>query len=85
MTHSAPTHQRDMTDKDGSGNIYFAAVVPKQKYDSFACYWLLAEDLNGEDSNSSPAKLTLALKEIVTDPLLEDLWFAPLADTARWG
>jgi phosphoribosylformylglycinamidine synthase len=84
MTHSATTQQRDMTDKNDRGNVYFAAVVPKQKYDSVACYWLLVEDLNGEE-NSSPAKLTAALKEILTDPLLEDLWFAPLADTAKWG
>jgi phosphoribosylformylglycinamidine synthase len=84
VTHSATTHEHDQVSKDRSDSVFFAAVVPKAEYDSFACYWLLVDGINPEENNS-PAKLTIALREILTDPLLEDLWFDSLSDATKWG
>lgn len=84
MTYSATAAQQDSGNRQKNVEVYRAAVVPKYEYDSFACYWLQVDN-NSEDGNAcSPAKLSSALKEILTDPLLEDLWFAPLSDCSKW-
>jgi hypothetical protein len=56
------------------------AVIPKDTYDSFPLYWLAVPDRH----NESKDKISQALKEILTDPLQEELWLVAPAERADW-
>ncbi len=61
-------------------HVFCAAVVPKQAHESLAYYWLAIEGLK----DNSEHLLSTHLTEILTDSLLEDLWFTPISELSKW-
>lgn len=77
MTQSAPLHAPSAEDIK-STNLLCVAVVPRVKSTTFPLYWV--QFAAGTDQE----QLLEALREVLTDPLQEELWHASSNERLGW-
>lgn len=81
----APSNYTDaLADRKSPPTVLLAAVIPKQPYTSFARYWLGIDLREGKEQPALTNDLSDTLREILIDPLLEDLWLLPLEQIETW-